>query len=579
MPAVSQGNPPERTENPEHNSKTQNPETQNPQENGSVTHGFATQGFDAIKAFETEQDFGAGKQGRAHLIDDGGSDAGPGDAGTGGAGVGDDGFTDVGLSPVPPPSLKPVTEEPSDSQPHEAGSTDQSAPQQSESEQSAGEQSGSEQPGSGRSGNASSDGQGERAVTAQMPAVEMPVVSGHVPVTQTKPNEPAMPVSASNPTVWEALDTHAIGAVPEIGPITTSMPVLETKTETDDEVRAAAHRLEMRLRGSARTMRRREIAAHVGISLHSARKLWRALGLPRVSDDQVAFTMRDQRALDTMVEQVRKRRLSEDAMLSIARSIGQLTDRMAIWQIEALVEDLVSTHGMSDPEARRQVVLMLDEMLDPLLKMVNYSYQRNLAAAIHRQVLRAESGLRSSNEYRTGTEDDAALPLARAVGFADMVSFTSLSRGMDARRLARLVQNFEARCASIISTGGGRLVKTIGDEVLYVAETPQAGARIALTLARAFSPEEDMPEVRVGLVWGRILSRLGDIYGATVNMAARLTAMAEPGQVLIDSLTSQVLDDDERFVIDELSPVELQGFGAVTPFDLSPGPDAVLPID
>lgn len=81
MPAVSQGNPPERTENPKHNSKTQNPETQNPQENGSVTHGFATQGFDAIKAFETEQDFGAGKQGRAHLIDDGGSDARPGNEG------------------------------------------------------------------------------------------------------------------------------------------------------------------------------------------------------------------------------------------------------------------------------------------------------------------------------------------------------------------------------------------------------------------------------------------------------------------------------------------------------------------
>ena len=150
---------------------------------------------------------------------------------------------------------------------------------------------------------------------------------------------------------------------------------------------------------------------------------------------------------------------------------------------------------------------------------------------------------------------------------------------MDARRLARLVQNFESRCAAIISTGGGRLVKTIGDEVLYVAETPQAGARIALTLARAFSPEEDMPEVRVGLVWGRILSRLGDIYGATVNMAARLTSMAEPGQVLIDPLTSQVLAGDERFVIEQLPPVELQGFGSVTPSEMSPGPDAILPVD
>ena len=51
------------------------------------------------------------------------------------------------------------------------------------------------------------------------------------------------------------------------------------------------------------------------------------------------------------------------------------------------------------------------------------------------------------------------------------------------------------------------------------------------------------------MVWGRILSRLGDIYGPTVNLAARLTALADPGTVLVDSMTAAALEQDERFVL------------------------------
>ena len=85
------------------------------------------------------------------------------------------------------------------------------------------------------------------------------------------------------------------------------------------------------------------------------------------------------------------------------------------------------------------------------------------------------------------------LPLARAVGFADLVSYTSLSRRMNEKTLAQLVQRFENKCAEIISVGGGRLVKTIGDEVLYIAETPAAGAEISLALSRRFTDDDILP--------------------------------------------------------------------------------------
>jgi len=407
--------------------------------------------------------------------------------------------------------------------------------------------------------------------------------TAQLPVVNLAPGQDARPVAASEAATGAMSRVGAFAEVPENAPITTSMPVLRLAEQNDDDVREAARRLERRLLGSERTLRRREVAANVGVSLLSARKIWRALGLPRVGDDEVAYTEADSAALESIIDQVREHRLSEEAALSITRSLGQLTDRMVIWQIEAIVEDLVQNQGMSDAEARRQVILQLDGLIEPISEVMAYAYQRNLAAAIQRQVVRAESGLKASDEHRTGSEDDAALPLARAVGFADMVSFTKLSRGMDERTLAKLVQGFEARCSEIITAGGGRLVKTIGDEVLFVAETPQAGARIALTLAGEFGVEDvsgaDTPRVRVGLVWGRILSRLGDIYGATVNMAARLTAIGEPQQVLIDHLTAQVLAGDERFVISELEPVHLHGFGDVTPYELSAGAGAAVRLD
>ena len=107
------------------------------------------------------------------------------------------------------------------------------------------------------------------------------------------------------------------------------------------------------------------------------------------------------------------------------------------------------------------------QLIEPLEKMLVYSWRRQLNAGVQRLALRAQAGLESSQEGRDGDEDDAPLPLARAVGFADLVSYTSLSRRMNEKTLAQLVQRFENKCAEIISVGGGRLVKTVGDEVLF----------------------------------------------------------------------------------------------------------------
>jgi len=337
--------------------------------------------------------------------------------------------------------------------------------------------------------------------------------------------------------------------------------------------------LDEELIGGPRLLTPRDLAKELGVSVVSARKIWRAMGFPNIKADEKVFTQQDVAAMATIVELVREDVLNEETAISIARSIGQMTDRMVVWQIEALVEDKMSAEGLSDPEARREVVRMLPSVIESLEDVVTYSYRRQLNSALQRLTVRVEAGLAASEEGRDGTEDDTPLPLARAVGFADMVSYTALSRTMSERTLAQMVQRFEQICAEIIAVGGGHLVKTVGDEVLFNAETPEAGADIALALSQALSEDPVLPSARVSVVWGRVLSRLGDIYGPTVNLAARLTALADPGTVLVDQLTANVLADDERYILIPQPPQSVRGFGPIHPSMLLRGAGDGIEVD
>jgi adenylate cyclase len=81
------------------------------------------------------------------------------------------------------------------------------------------------------------------------------------------------------------------------------------------------------------------------------------------------------------------------------------------------------------------------------------------------------------------------------------------------------------------------------------------------------------------MVWGRILSRLGDIYGPTVNLAARLTALADPGTVLTDASTAAALDRNDRFVLIPRKVEKIRGFGEIYPVTLARGRGSGLVVD
>jgi len=330
--------------------------------------------------------------------------------------------------------------------------------------------------------------------------------------------------------------------------------------------------LDDRLLGGPRVLTMRQVATDLDVELDVVRRYWQTLGLPRADTDDTVLTADDAAALGHVLELVRDHGLEMSTVITLTRALGHTADRLALWEVEALVEDMARRYELDDVSAR---LLVLDRLagLAPLLEaQLVYSWRRHLAAVAGR--FAAEfAELRAPQ-----AADRHALPLPRAVGFADMVSFTRVSAGLDYTELSAFVQRFETAARDVVSAAGGRVVKTIGDAVLFVADDVATGADVALGLAREIGSEGITPPVRVSMVWGRVLSRFGDVFGPPVNLAARLADEARPRSVLIDQTTADHLAGDPRFVLARQEPREVQGLGAIAPVLLrwSGDQDAVL---
>ncbi|WP_084618156.1 adenylate/guanylate cyclase domain-containing protein [Jonesia quinghaiensis] len=306
---------------------------------------------------------------------------------------------------------------------------------------------------------------------------------------------------------------------------------------------------------------------------------WQALGLPVTNRSAVIFTEDDADALRSILVLAEAEQFDHRTLTSLIRSVGHTADRLALWQAEALVEHMAHNFDLDDLSARQEVLKKLPDMIPVLEEQVLHAWRRQFAALAGRW----------SVEFSTQRPDQGSgggvLPLPRAVGFADIVSFTSQTAKMRSSELSNFVSNFEASARDVITRAGGRVVKTIGDAVLYIADDVVTGANVALGLAQAGQSSDDadadVPPVRVSLVWGRVLSRFGDVFGPSVNLAARLTDEAEPGEVLLDPHTAALLAGDHRFALTGTEARDLQGVGSVAPVRLqwaySPTPLPSMP--
>jgi adenylate cyclase len=303
-----------------------------------------------------------------------------------------------------------------------------------------------------------------------------------------------------------------------------------------------------------------EIADQSGLPVETGIMIWRALGFPTPPEGATAFTEQDAAALRDIKELLDSEFVDEEMVLHLSRAVGQTMGRLAGWLVDVwllrISEQLLQPGEAVTDETIARVIETTHELLPGFERLLLQGWRRQLAA----------SGMRAVTTTAAATADPVAGTARLAVGFADVVSFTRLSRQMDGDTLAAFVERFEMVATEICADLGGRIIKTLGDEVLFCADDPGAAAEIALRIAERSEHDEGFPQVRAGLAYGEVILRLGDIFGTPVNLAARLTSVAYPSTVLVDTALSAAVVGKYETV--GLRPRPLQGLGKVRPWAL-----------
>lgn len=307
--------------------------------------------------------------------------------------------------------------------------------------------------------------------------------------------------------------------------------------------------IETILLGGPRTYTRIQVEEITGFPSDNARQLWRSMGFAEASDDAVIFTDADIAEIERVAELQRENLVADDTFLATTRFMGQTFAQLASWEgqlaIDRVIEELAAGASTSPETA-----LDFAKRVVPLLEQTHaYVWRRQLAAYLVRKIAQLQ-------------EDTGDTSLA-TIGFADISGYTALTRQLSEMELHRLLENFEATATFAVGSQSGRVVKMIGDAVLFSADSPAAGAEIALSLLEMWEHkrlEGDHPAIKIGVAAGPVVSRLGDVFGSTVNIAARLTSIGRPGWVLVDRTMSEALADNPAYRLKSQRPQEVRGF-------------------
>ncbi len=331
---------------------------------------------------------------------------------------------------------------------------------------------------------------------------------------------------------------------------------LEEAAERGDLPALAGHLL---VRGDGRRLTIDEIASRSGVAVETIEQVLRSAGLP-LPDGSLPMFLEDDAAAFVAYE-AGAEGFGDDATLEFTRAIGaamaSIADSaMAIFGIS--VASQYSDRGTSELEQAEASHLASAMLMSGVPDVIDALFRLHVGAAMRR------ASAARSEDARTAT---------LAVGFVDLVASTSLSLRLDPKALTDAIGGFEHDATRLIGAGGGRLVKTIGDEVMFVHADPVEACLLALSLRDAVTENPLLGAVRGGLAMGDLVLGYGDFYGPEVNLAARLVKAAEPGQILITADVAARAELSDVISVDPFDDIEVSGFDeqvAIASIDRSP---------
>ena len=296
-----------------------------------------------------------------------------------------------------------------------------------------------------------------------------------------------------------------------------------------------------------------EVATQAGVDEDTAQRLWRAAGFADARRHERRFSVRDVEMLAVFGEL--SALVGFERIVQLVRITGTATASMAEAETALLRSSIEAplVDSQDYVEIARSYVGIVTELLPRLSAAIDTLHRHHLDSI----------GRRYSD---AGAPPSVTNTVDLAIGFADLAGYTSLSGRLDTDGLVEMIDAFESTAFDLVAASGASVVKRMGDAVMFMTPAPGVACDLALDLVDATTRDTRLPPLRVGLAFGPVIVRGGDVYGPFVNLASRLCATASPGAIVVSAAIEgrlRVLTDRYRFAgPDRLT---LAGFAEVVP--------------
>jgi len=282
-------------------------------------------------------------------------------------------------------------------------------------------------------------------------------------------------------------------------------------------------------------------------------RLWRAMGFPSWMLDHLGEE--DVEALRYMAA-VLEAGFPLVAFLQVLNVYGQALRQMADAEARLFrlyVHEPLIRGGVPSMEMAEELGNLIEELLPQTTPLMVY---------LHRNLLRhfVEQDVIANMESQLDDRGNALGELRVALAFADLVGYVRFTEEAGEQEAVDLVETFVDSIEDSLP-GSARVVKNIGDGVMIVGNDPVALTDWAIGFQDGFEPRS---RPRIAVHYGHTLYRDGDYFGRNVNLAARVVARAQAGEVLVTEPVVSAVGARTDLVFEPIGEVQLKGFSEPT---------------
>src|SRR3954449_2942714 len=291
-----------------------------------------------------------------------------------------------------------------------------------------------------------------------------------------------------------------------------------------------------------------EAARETGLEKALIERIWASVGFSTQGLD--GLTPEDMQAL-RYIASVIDAGFPLVAFLQLVRVYGQALSQIADAETRLFhlyVHEPLMRDGVPGLEMSEEMEHLARDLLPLASPIMDYIHQRYLQHFVEQDVV---------GHMEVELDESEELGRVRvAIAFADLAGYTRFTEEVGEDEAVSVVERFIDAVNDTLPEGA-RVVKTIGDEVMVVAQDAAALTDWAVGFQRLFS---DRPTPRIGIHAGVVLYRDGDYFGREVNLAARVVARARGGEVVVTDTVMDAVQEAGNLAFEKIGDVKLKGF-------------------